>query len=182
MVLRDNSASSPVKVEIDLRHPPAVIRPAQHPELPHALSLDWDRTVDDHQHLRRCPVCRCSDLYARKPVPQVTGFLAVILAAVIAMVLFGFGQVIPATIIFATVLAVDLLILLIARRFLVCYRCRTQFRRLRVPRNHPRWDATLAEKYQDDAVHPLHTPPTPVTPPATPGEASLVTPVKEDQP
>ena len=148
MVLRDNASRPPVKVEVDLDHPPAVIRPAQHPELPHPLSLDWDRAVDDHRHLRRCPVCRCPDLYARKPVPQVTGFLGVILAALIAMVLFGFGQVIPATIALVTVIAVDLLILFIARRFLVCYRCRTQFRRLRVPRHHPRWDVAVAETHR----------------------------------
>lgn len=164
MLLRDNPATPPVRIEVDLRHPPSVVRPQHHPGLPHPLSLDWDRAVDDHQHLRRCPVCGCEDLYARKAVPHVTGFLLVILAALVAMVLFGFGQVVLATVAMVSVLALDVLILLIARRFLVCYRCGTQFRKLAVPRHHGRWEATTAERHRPHRVKPLEDQPS--TPPA----------------
>jgi len=148
IIVRDNPASPPERVEVDLRDPPPVVRPAQHPGLTAALSLDWDRALDDNRHLRRCPVCRCEDLYVRNPVPRMTAFILIVLAAAVAMVLYGIdleGWAIGALLV---VLLIDLTILLVSRPALVCYRCKTQYRRLKIPRAQPRWDAAVAERYR----------------------------------
>lgn len=145
-------------VEIDPDEPPAVVRPPSGDGA--AVHLDWDRAIDDEHHLRRCPACGCPELFAAKQVPQITAFVLILLAAVIAMVLFGFGHVLGAVVILAVVLAIDAGIYLFARRKLVCYRCRSTFSRLPIARRHPGWETVVAEKY----------PPAPAAPAPVPGE------------
>ena len=55
--------------------------------------MNWDQVFDDEQHMRRCPVCGCRELFSRKDFPQVTGFVIVLLAALLAMVLFRMREV-----------------------------------------------------------------------------------------
>lgn len=148
IILRENPQSPPERVEIDLRDPPPVVRPAQHPGLKTTLSLDWDRALDDNGHLRRCPVCRCEHLYVRRPVPRMTAFVLIVLAAAVAMVLYGIDLEVWAFGALAIVLLIDLGILLVSRPALVCYRCKTQYRRLKIPPGQPRWDAALADRYR----------------------------------
>src|SRR5690606_31717082 len=98
------------------------------------------------KHLRRCPVCGCNDLFMRKELPQVTALVAIVLAAVVAMVLFGLQQVWWAIAVLVVVAALDLGIFLFAKRVLECYRCRSVFRDVPVARGHPRWEAGTADR------------------------------------
>ena len=145
ILIRNNHGRGPVKLDVNLEDPPTIARPGQFPELPRPVSLDWDRAVDDELHLRRCPVCGCGDLYARKPIPQLTGFMLIMIAAIAGMALYGTGHVAEAVIVLAVLILLDLIILIKARRILICYRCGTEYHRLKVPKGHPGWNAARAE-------------------------------------
>lgn len=153
------------RVEVDPRQLPSVVRPTGQtsPE----VFLHWDQALDDQGHLRRCPVCGCREMFARKDFPQVTGFVIVVLAGLAAMVLFGYRQVPWAVGILAAVAGIDATVYLFTGRCLVCYRCRSEFRRLPIGRDQPAWDLAIGEKYRA-----LPTPPGPTTmpepPPSTP--------------
>ncbi len=142
--------------EIDLRHPATVVhRPHVNPNAPHEsgreeIYLDWDQTLDDHGHLRRCPVCGCRDLYTRKDFPQITGFVILLLAAVVAIVLFGFAQQWLALGIFILVLLLDLGIYFFANRCLVCYQCKSEYRDVDIGPHHAKWEMATAERYRPD--------------------------------
>jgi len=136
------------KVEITLSDPPGVVRsPAEGDQ--QEVHLSWDQAIDDGRYLCRCPVCGCRELFARKDFHQVTGLVIVIGAAVTAMVLFlgmrevmwGFGVLMAAVLI-------DAIVYLFVGRCLVCYRCRSEFRDLDIPRHHPGWDLSIGEKYR----------------------------------
>lgn len=110
--------------------------------------LDWDRAVDDEGHLRRCPVCGCRELFVRKDFPQVTGFVVVVAAAVVSMVLLGVGEVTAAMAVLAAVVVVDFVVFFFTGKTLVCYRCRSEFRDLPIRRDHAGWDLAVGEKYR----------------------------------
>lgn len=150
--VRNKSGETVFGFEVDPAKPPPMIKSPQ-PERP-TISLDWDRAIDDQRHLRRCPVCGCPDLFARKQLPQVTALVLVVLAAVIAIVLFGLGNLAWAIAVLVIVLAIDVGIFLFAKRVLECYRCHTAFRDMPIPRNHPRWDSNVAQRYRN-APHPI---------------------------
>lgn len=143
--LRNERRQRQFAVHVDLHDPPAVVKPpsGQGP----AVHLDWDRALDDELHLRHCPVCGCGDLFTRKRMPQLTGFVLILLAAVVAMVLFGIGEAGLAVIVLAVVLAVDVLIYLFTRRVLVCYRCRSEFSGMPISRRHTGWENAVGERY-----------------------------------
>lgn len=182
------------RAEADLRNPPPVLkpppaadRPLQHPDPPAGAAappaaapgpgdvyLQWDRAVDDEGHLRRCPVCGCRELFARRDFPQVTGFAVVVGAALVSMVLFGFGQVLWAVGVLAAVVLIDFGIFLFTGRALVCYRCRSEFRKLPIPREHPGWDLAIGEKYRR-----LPTDPPPPATAASPGPTDSPRPTPE---
>lgn len=150
MKIRDKSDETIFGVEVDLAKPPPMVkRPDQNGAL---MSLDWDRALDDNRRLRRCPVCGCPDLFVRKQVPQLTLFAAPIVAAIVAMVLYGFGMLWPALAVLAVVVLVDLGIFLYIPRVLECYRCHTQFRGMPISHRHPRWEKGLADRYANEAA------------------------------
>ncbi len=143
--LRNQQRRRLFSVEIDLKNPSPVVRPpdGNGPE----VYLDWDRTLDDKGQLRQCPVCGCRELFVRKDFPQVTGFVIVVLAVVVSVFMFGLGHRLWALALLGLVALADAVIYLFTGRCLVCYRCRSEFRDLPIPRGHPRWDLAIGEKY-----------------------------------
>ncbi len=111
-------------------------------------ALQWDRAVDERGQLRRCPVCGCRELFSRRDFPQRLGLVIVILAALAATVLFALGQVALSIMVLAGTVAIDAVILLVTGRCLVCYRCRSEFRDLKIERCYPGWDLSIGEKYR----------------------------------
>lgn len=148
--IRDKAGDTIFGVTVDPAKPPTVVKPADEPGP--TVSLDWDRALDDQRQLRRCPVCGCPDLFARKQLPQLTAFVVLILAAVAAMVLFGLQMVELAIGVLVLLVVIDVGIFLFAKRVLECYRCRSAFRDMPIRRRHPRYDAALAEKYRREAA------------------------------
>ncbi|MEM6333598.1 MAG: hypothetical protein AAF823_09705 [Planctomycetota bacterium] len=144
--LKDDKGDSAINVRVQLDDPPTVVGPT--PGTPSRVSLDWDRALDDAGNLRHCPVCGCPDLYASKAVPQVTGFVLLAGAAVMAVLLAGLGQVMIAVVVFALLVVVDVVILVSSKRRLTCYQCGTDFTGIKVPAKYPRWSATIDERYK----------------------------------
>jgi hypothetical protein len=115
--------------------------------------LDWDTAVDDAGRLRRCVACGCTDLFAEKVFPLVTGVIVVLAFAGFvlgALSFFGMLRFAGSPYVLwamGVILAADVAILLFSRRRLVCYRCRSAFYGLPIARYHRSWDRSIAERY-----------------------------------
>jgi len=115
--------------------------------------LDWENAVDDAGHLRRCVSCGSHAMFRMRSFPQVTIFIVVLAFAGSVVAALGYAadpRVLAALVVLLTV---DVLILALSRRQLVCYRCRTTYSDLPIARYHRRWDRTEAER------HPAERPP-----------------------
>ena len=135
-------------VEVDAKHPPPVVKPSDGSG---DVYLDWDQALDDQGTLRLCPVCGCRELFVRKDFPQLTGFWLVVLAALVAMILFGFRQVVLGLFVLGAVALLDAVIYLFTPRCLVCYRCRSEFRDAPIHPGQTGWELATGEKYHLDS-------------------------------
>ncbi len=144
--VKDKKGDSLYGIEVPLENPPTVVKPPRGGGP--SMTLNWDRALDDHKQLRHCIVCGCPDLYVRKPFPQLTVFTLIIAAAVLAMVLYGFDQILLAVVVFAVILVIDVGIYLMTARILTCYHCKADYRKVNIPRGAKRWEASVAEKYR----------------------------------
>lgn len=147
IVLRNDRRQRLFAVDVDLSSPPTIVHSsAEDGQVAH---LDWDRVLDDERHLRRCPACGCSHLFAHKVLPQWAGLGLIVLAAVMAMGLYYLGNSMwAALLVLVGVLAVDGAIYVVAPRELVCYRCHSAFRGMPIRRDHARWQKSLSERYR----------------------------------
>ncbi len=124
---------------------------------PREVFLYWDTALDDAGHLRRCVACGCTDIFQTKAFPQITGFVVVLAFTGAVIGALGFATTPPILAAMVAVLVADVAILLLAKRRLVCHRCRSSFHGLPIARYHRRWDRTVAER---------HAPPKPAAPPS----------------
>lgn len=149
MDIRDLERRHVLSVEVDDKDPPTVVRSAegQGPQ----ITLDWDQAMDDERHLRKCPVCSCRELFVRRDFPQVTGFVVVLLAGVVAVVLFAQGQELTSISVLGIVALLDLVIYFFTGQCLVCYRCRSEFRGVPIGPEHKPWELAIGEKYRRPA-------------------------------
>jgi hypothetical protein len=163
--IRDLERRHIASVEVDDKDPPTVVRTSGDAAAPQ-ITLDWDQAVDDEHRLRKCPVCSCRELFVRKDFPQVTGFVVVVLAAVIAVVLFAQEQWAMSMAVLAVVVLIDVVIYFFTGQCLVCYRCRSEFRDVPIGPEHKAWELSIGEKYRRPqpsarAAHPLRPPSNP---------------------
>lgn len=114
--------------------------------------LKWERVIDDRGHLRCCPVCGCRDIFVRKDFPQALGFTVVLVAGLLAMILFGLNQVIWGGLLLAGVVLIDVVAYLFVPKCLVCYRCRSEFRDTPIAEGQKPWDLSIGEKYRQAAI------------------------------
>jgi hypothetical protein len=114
-----------------------------------AVPLDWTDAVDGQGTLNRCPVCRCDELFSRRDFPQRLGLTIVVVCAVASIVLFFMGQIIWCMAVLLAAVVADRVISLFTGKCIVCYRCRSEFRGLPIPRDYPTWDLSTGEKYRD---------------------------------
>ncbi len=122
------------------------------PETGADLYPRWDEALDDSSALRRCIVCGCTELYTRKNLPQVTPFIAVLAFSGAVVAILGNATHPLMMALLATLLVVDVLTLLLARRQLVCYGCGAIYWSLRIARYHRRWDRAVADRLGKDSV------------------------------
>lgn len=146
---RDSSGRRLARIEIDERaRPPRVAIPPAGGD----LFLRWDEALDDSGSLRRCVVCGCAELYARKSLPQVTPFVVVLALSGTVVAVLGYANDPVVFALLAALLVVDVLTLALARRQLVCYGCGALYERLRIARYHRRWERSVAERVQRQPV------------------------------
>lgn len=152
--LRNPSRQKLFTVEVDPASPPTVVRGgveagADGEAGTQAVHLNWDRAIDDEKHLRRCPACGCEDLYVRLQFPRLTAFVMIALAAVVAIVMLGLGELHYALIVLGLVGLVDAgVYLFLSGKVLVCYRCRSEYRDMPIGREARSWRAELDERYR----------------------------------
>ena len=129
------------------RPPRAQLEGVEDPE--HAetreVFLDWDGALDDSGHLRRCPVCGGKQLFTVRTLPTVTPIFVILAFAGTAVSLFGYAN--NPIILAALVLVVlaELVILVVARTRLVCYRCRSRFAQTPIAPYHAVFDPQVAQ-------------------------------------
>jgi len=150
--LRDSNGRRLSRVELDERARPARVQIA---ETGQDLFPRWDEAIDDAAALRKCVVCGCGDLYARKSLPQVTPFVVVLAFSGTVVAVLGYAANPIVFALLAALLTVDALTLLLAKRQLVCYGCGAVYSSLRVARYHRRWDRAVAERV---AKEPMELP------------------------
>ncbi len=143
--IMDTEGHPRLTVHVDPQRPPTVVH-AEDGRGP-AITLNWDRTLDDQNALRHCAVCGCEALYVRRRVPSVIGFSVVCLGAVITLWILGSPLVWMALMAFGAVVLVDALIRVTAGRRLICYRCGAVYDQFPIRRHHRGWDAATAERY-----------------------------------
>jgi len=113
-----------------------------------SINLDWSQAFNEQGSLHRCPVCTCRELYVRKNFPHAMGLATVVVAAVSAVCMFAFRQIIWGLAVLGGVALIDAMIYPFSKRCLVCYRCRSEFKDLPIEVNHPGWDLSTGEKYR----------------------------------
>ena len=144
--VRDQDRRWLFDVEVDPLRPPAIVRgPGAKPA---EVYLKWDQALDDRQQLRRCPVCGCRELFVRKDFPQLLGLLLVVATASGAILLFLLNRAKWAYGLLAAMVVADVVLSLAAGRCLVCYRCRSEFRGIEIPRDQAGWDLAIGDKYR----------------------------------
>lgn len=145
--LRDSNGRRVSRVEVDERARPARVQVAGQD-----LFLRWEGALDDASSLRKCVVCGCGELYARKNLPQVTPFVVVLAFSGAAVAILGYATNPLVVAALAALLVVDVLTLILARRQLVCYGCGAIYSALRIARYNRPWDRSVAERVGKDAI------------------------------
>ena len=148
--LRNAQRQRLFSVKVDPASPPTVVRGRAEEAVDEQLiHLNWDRALDDERHLRRCPVCGCDELYVRNRFPRLTAFVMIAFAALIAVVLLGFGQLFLTLIVLGVIGLIDAgAYLFFSGKLLVCYRCRSEFHETPIARGMKPWQAEVDERYR----------------------------------
>ena len=114
------------------------------------VALQWEKTLDEQDFLRRCPLCGCRELFHRKDFPQGLGLAVVVAAGAASVVMFALGGawIVWSVAVLAAAVAVDALIYAFTGRCLVCYRCRSEFRDAPIHESIEGWELAVGEKYR----------------------------------
>lgn len=140
---RDASGRRLARVELDERARPARVALGGRSG---EVFLRWEGALDDASALRRCVICGSADLYARKNFPQVTPFVVALAFGGVAVAVLGYTANPVVFALLAALLAIDVIVLLVAQRQLVCYGCGSIYTSLRIARYHRPWDRAVAER------------------------------------
>lgn len=147
--LRDSNGRRVSRVEVDERARPARVQLGEGGQ---DLFLRWEGALDDASSLRKCVVCGCGELYARKSLPQVTPFVVVLALSGAAVAILGYATNPLVVALLVALLVVDVLTLILARRQLVCYGCGATYSALRIARYNRPWDRAVADKIGQEPI------------------------------
>ena len=116
----------------------------------------WNRKVagadirDDRP--ARCLACGCSDLWRQKDFPQKLGLGLVVIAVILATI--ATAKYLP-TVAIGVLLAfglLDMLLYIMMRDVLVCYRCGARHGGFELDREHPIFNLETAERYRQESI------------------------------
>lgn len=139
-------------VAVDPASPPGVVHGHAADGSTEEHYLDWDRTFDDDGHLRKCPVCGCDDLFQRRAIPALTGFIVVLAVGLVCLALWGLTEAPLGWMlgVLVAVVVVNVLIVMMAGRYVQCYRCASRFREIEVRAGRAEWEGAIAERYRGE--------------------------------
>jgi len=112
------------------------------------IDLHWAGAFDEEGRVRRCVVCGCREIFKRYDFPQRFGLALVLIAIIACVVLLIEGQVLWAMGVLLGTVVIDRIVYVFTRECLVCYRCRSEFRDVKVDKSHASWDLSIGEKYR----------------------------------
>lgn len=107
--------------------------------------LDWDGSLDDEGHLRKCLICENANLFRVRSLPSVTPILVILALAGFAVSVLGYANNPIILALMGVVLIAELVILVIVRTQLVCYRCRSTYADTPIPKYHDLFDPQVAD-------------------------------------
>lgn len=140
------------RLRIDLTDPPPVVHIQKEGRAVEEHYLDWDGAFDDESHLRKCVACNCTDLYVQRIYPAITGFIVVLIVAVLGALFHQLAKA-PIEVVVGALIAVVVvngLITFFSPKCLVCYRCGSRFLGTHVSRNRKGWDAATAKHHDGE--------------------------------
>jgi hypothetical protein len=107
--------------------------------------LDWDGSLDDEGHLRKCLICGNSSLFRFRSLPSVTPILVILAFAGFAVSILGYANNPVVLALMGVVLTSEFVILAIVRTQLVCYRCRSTYSDTPIAPYHDLFDPQTAD-------------------------------------
>lgn len=116
----------------------------------------WNRPIaatDIHADApTRCLACGCEDLWRQKDFPPLLGVTIVGLGIVLSTIATAWMRPLWAIGILMAFALADMLLFLIMRDALVCYRCHARFRHVTVTDQHPKFNLEVNERYRQEAL------------------------------
>jgi hypothetical protein len=100
----------------------------------------------------RCLVCGCEDLWRQKDFPAHWGVAIVAAGILLSTLATAWMRPLLAIGILMAFALVDMLLFLLMRDALVCYRCHARFRRVRVTDEHPKFQLEMNERYRQESL------------------------------
>lgn len=130
----------------------------------------WTRTLgaDDLRGdvPQRCAICGCADLWRQKDFPPQLGVVIVGLGIVLSTVAVAWMRPVTALAILMVFALADMLLFLVMRNALVCYRCHARYRYVRDAGAHPKFDLEVHERYRQEAARLKSQTPSAAPPPS----------------
>lgn len=100
----------------------------------------------------RCLACGCDDLWRQKDFPPQLGVAIVGLGIVLSSIAVAKMQPTWALGILMGFALADLLLFVVMRDALVCYRCHARFRHIAKTDQHPKFNLEVNERYRQEAL------------------------------
>lgn len=117
---------------------------------------EWQRAVPEGGVTgnvpQQCLVCGCSDLWRQKDFPPLLGVLMVGMGILLSTIAVAYMRPVLALGILMAFALVDMLLFLVMRDRLVCYRCHAVYRRLGDLQHHAKFDLELNERYRQESI------------------------------
>ena len=95
-----------------------------------------------NQKSPKCPACGCKHLYKKKDFNHTLGCLIILVGAVFVPLTYGISLV--------ALFLLDLLLYGKIKDSVECYKCKTEYKNIVVPKNVMNFDHHIAEIYEND--------------------------------
>ena len=89
-----------------------------------------------------CPACGCKHLYKKKDFNQTLGCLIILIGAIFVPITYGLSLVL--------LFFLDLLLYSRVKYSIECYKCKTEYKNIVVPKNMTSFDHHIAEIYENN--------------------------------
>ena len=114
---------------------------------------------------KTCLICGCGDLWRQKDFPQKLGLAMVALGALLSTIAFSLYMPTWALGILLAFALADMVLFVVMKDVLVCYRCHARYKHADWREDHPRFNLETAERYRQEAArleefrNPVHRSP-----------------------